>query len=194
VLIAGGGALYDAACASGPNAHTFTHARLPSSDAVRPMRAGDLFHVDYYGAYGGYYFDFARSRVVGDDPTPVQEELVEATITSVEHICAAVRPGMTAGELYDVGQAWIDESAFVASIPVDEPEMEGFPAFGHGIGLMWEGPWIVPGEPTVLEPRMHLGIEVLLGHPSIGGAMFEENVLITENGFELLTTARKRWW
>lgn len=194
VLYAGGGALYDAACASGPNSHTFTSARLPSADPIRRMRAGDLFHVDYYGAFGGYYFDFARSRVVGDEPTDAQRELVEATIESVEVLCAAVRPGITAGELYEVGDAWMCESAFVGSIPVDEPEMEGFPAFGHGIGLMWEGPWIMPGVETPLEAGMHLGLEVLLGHPSIGGAMFEENVLVTEGGFELLTTARKRWW
>jgi Xaa-Pro aminopeptidase len=194
VLYAGGGTLYDAACASGPNSHTFTHARLPSADGVRRMAPGDLFHVDYYGALGGYYFDFARSRVVGDEPTEAQRGVVEATIEAVEHICAAIRPGMTAGELYDVGAAWMSESAFVATIPVEEPEMEGFPAFGHGIGLMWEGPWVMPGDPTVLETGMHLGIELLLGHPSFGGAMFEENVLVADDGFELLTHARKRWW
>jgi Xaa-Pro aminopeptidase len=194
VLYAGGGTMYDAACASGPNAHGYTHARLPSADPIRRLRAGDLFHVDYYGAYGGYYFDFARSRVVGDEPTEAQRALVDATIDSVLHVCAAVRPGMTAGELYDVGATWMAESDFVRSIPEEEPEMEGFPAFGHGIGLMWEGPWIMPGEPTPLEPGMYLGLEVLLGHPSIGGAMFEENGLVTEDGFEILTDARRRWW
>ena len=68
-LIAGGGVLYDAACASGPWAHGYTHARLPSADATRRFVPGDMFHVDCYGSYGGYFFDFARSRVVGDDPT-----------------------------------------------------------------------------------------------------------------------------
>lgn len=194
VLYAGGGTLYDAACASGPNAHTFTHARLPSCDSVRPMERGDMFHVDYYGAYGGYYFDFARSRVVGDEPSDTQRGLVEATIEAVEHLCAAIRPGMTAGELYAVGDEWVRASPVVASIPEEEPEMEGFPAFGHGIGLMWEGPWIVEDDPTVLEAGMYLGIEILLGHPSMGGAMHEENVLVTSDGYELLTHARKRWW
>lgn len=194
VLYAGGGTFYDAACASGPNAHGYTHARLPSADPIRRLQRGDMFHVDYYGAYGGYYFDFARSRVVGDEPTDSQRALVEATIESVLHLCDAVRPGMTAGEVYAVGEQWMESSEFVRSIPEEEPEMEGFPAFGHGIGLMWEGPWIMPGEPTVLEPGMYLGLEVLLGHPSIGGAMFEENGLVTEDGFEILTDARRRWW
>ena len=43
--------------------------RLPSADAMRQFERGDLFHVDCYGSYGGYFFDFARSRCVGDDPT-----------------------------------------------------------------------------------------------------------------------------
>jgi Xaa-Pro aminopeptidase len=85
-------------------------------------------------------------------------------------------------------------SDFARSIPEEKPEMEGFPAFGHGIGLMWEGPWIMPGDETPLEPGMYLGIELLLGHPSMGGAMFEENGLVTEDGFEILTDARRRWW
>ena len=91
-LISGGGVLYDAACSSGPWAHSYTHARLPSADATRRFVTGDLFHVDCYGSYGGYFFDFARSRVVGDDPTPQQRDLLEAVIEGVEAVCAAIRP------------------------------------------------------------------------------------------------------
>ena len=193
-LISGGGVLYDAACASGPWSHSYTHARLPSADAIRPFQSGDLFHVDCYGTYGGYFFDFARSRCVGDDPTDDQRALLEATIEGVETICDAIRPGMTGGEIYDVGARWLEQSPVVQSLPVEEPEMEGFPAVGHGIGLMWEGPWLMPGVETVIEPGMYLAAELLLGHPSRGGAMFEHNGLVTDSGFEVLTTARSRWW
>jgi Xaa-Pro aminopeptidase len=193
-LLAGGGVLYDAACASGPWSHQYTHARLPSADATRPFRRGDLFHVDCYGSYGGYFFDFARSRCVGDDPTPEQRRLLEAVIEGVEAICAAVRPGMTADAVYRVGEEWMAQSPVVASIPQEEPEMEGFPAVGHGLGLMWEGPWLMPDVQDTIEPGMYLAVEILLGHPSIGGAMFEHNGLVTDDGFEVLTTARSRWW
>lgn len=194
VLLAGGGVLYDAACGSGPHAHQYTHARLPSADPLRRLESGDMFHVDFYGSYGGYFFDFARSRVVGDAPVEPQKDLVEATIECVETICHGIRPGMTAGELYAVGSKWMAGSRTVASIPAELPEMEGFPAFGHGIGMMWEMPWIMPNDPTVLRPGMYLGIEVLLGHRGVGGAMFEEDGVVTESGFEILTDARRRWW
>jgi len=193
-LISGGGVLYDAACASGPNAHQFTNARLPSADPIRRFVPGDMFHVDCYGSYGGYFFDFARSRVVGDDPTPVQRDLLEAVIECVETVCGAIRPGITAGDAYAVGDEWLQQSAVVASIPEEEPEMEGFPAVGHGLGLMWEAPWLMPGDPTPLVPGMYLAVEMLLGHRDLGGAMFEHNGVVTETGFEVLTTARARWW
>jgi len=193
-LIAGGGVLYDAACASGPWAHGYTHARLPSADATRRFVPGDMFHVDCYGSYGGYFFDFARSRVVGDDPTPQQRGLLEAVIEVVETVCAAIRPGMTAGDAYAVADEWMAQSEVVQSIPEETPEMEGFPAVGHGLGMMWEAPWLMPGDPTPLVPGMYLAVEMLLGHKTLGGAMFEHNGLVTEDGFEVLTTARARWW
>lgn len=194
VLISGGGVLYDAACSSGPWSHLYTHARLPSADTTRPFQRGDLFHVDCYGSYGGYFFDFARSRCVGDEPTDEQRDLLEAVIECVETICAAVKPGITAREVYRVGAEWLGQSAVVASIPKEKPEMEGFPAVGHGLGLMWESPWLVEADETVIEPGMYIAVEKLLGHPSLGGAMFEHNGLVTDSGFEILTTARERWW
>jgi Xaa-Pro aminopeptidase len=193
-LIAAGGVLYDAACSSGPWSHGYTHARLPSADSTRHLQKGDMFHVDCYGSYGGYFFDFARSRCVGDEPSPEQLGLLEATIEGVETICAAIKPGVTAGEVYRVGEQWMSESPVVSSLPQEEPEMEGFPAVGHGLGLMWERPWLMPDVETVIEPGMYLAVELLFGHRSVGGAMFEHNGLVTDHGFEVLTTARSRWW
>ena len=50
------------------------------------------------------------------------------------------------------------------------------------------------GDETRIERDMYLAVEILLGHPSRGGAMFEHNGLVTDDGFEVLTTARSRWW
>jgi Xaa-Pro aminopeptidase len=40
---------------------------------------------------------------------------------------------------------------------------------------------------------MYLAVEVQLGHPDLGGVMFEHNGLVTDRGFEVLTTAQERW-
>jgi ectoine hydrolase len=194
VVVPAGAVLYDAACASGAHSHMFSWPRVPSHDALRPMVKGDFFHVDCYGAFGGYIWDFGRTRIVGDDPTAQQRQLAEATIECVETICAAIKPGITSDDVYQVGARWLADSPVVRAIPPQTMETEGFPAVGHGIGMSWEAPWLMEGERTVLEPGMYLGVEMLLGHPTMGGAFFEHNGLVTGDGFEILTTCRKRWW
>ena len=194
VLVPAGAILYDAACASGRNAHMFTWARIPSHNATRPMEKEDFFHVDCYGTFGGYLWDFGRTRIVGDDPTDQQRDLIEATIECVETICASIKPGITGDDVLQVGMNWLAESPIVQSIPEEEAETEGFPAVGHGIGMSWEGPWLMEGDQSILEPGMYLAVEMMLGHETIGGTFFEQNGLVTEDGFEILTTCRKRWW
>jgi Xaa-Pro aminopeptidase len=194
VVIAEGATMYDAPCASGPWSHRFTWARLPSHDAVRPMENGDVFHVDCYGALGGYFWDFGRSRVVGDQPSPIQRDMLEATIEGVETVCAAIEPGVTAGDVFAAADAWMSANSVITAIPEVEAETEGFPAVGHGIGMSWEAPWLMKDDPTTLEPGMWLAVEMLFGHPDRGGTFMEHNGLVTEDGFEVLTTARSRWW
>ena len=86
------------------------------------------------------------------------------------------------------------ESPVIAAIPVEAADTEGFPAVGHGIGLGWEAPWLTPTDQTVLVPGMTIAVETLIGHSSMGGGFFEENGVVTETGFEVLTTARRTWW
>lgn len=194
VLVPRGAVLYDAACSSGRHAHLFTWGRAPSHDAIRPMQKGDFFHVDCYGAFGGYLWDFGRTRIVGDDPTDRQRDLIEATIECVETICDAIKPGMTGDDVLKIGMNWLAESPVVHAIPKQKAETEGFPAVGHGIGMSWEGPWLMEGDHTVIEPGMYLAVEMMLGHESLGGTFFEHNGLVTDTGLEILTTCRKRWW
>jgi Xaa-Pro aminopeptidase len=193
VVARGGGVLYDAACASGAQAHNFTWARMPSS-SLRAFEQGDMFHMDCYGALAGYFWDFGRTRVAGDAPTDEQRDLVEAAIGVVDAVCAAIRPGIPASEAYEAGARAMAESAIIARIPVLDSDTEGFPAVGHGIGLGWEAPWLTPVDQTILEPGMTIAVETLIGHPSMGGGFFEENGVVTATGFEVLTTARRRWW
>jgi Xaa-Pro aminopeptidase len=188
----GGGVLYDAACASGAQAHFFTWSRMPSS-SLRPLERGDMFHMDCYGALAGYFWDFGRTRVAGDEPSERQRELIDTSIEVVDAVSAAIRPGRTAADVYAAGAQAMADSEVIARIPVEAADTEGFPAVGHGIGLGWEAPWLTPVDQTVLVPGMTIAVETLIGHPLLGGGFFEENGVVTETGFEVLTTARRRW-
>jgi Xaa-Pro aminopeptidase len=194
VVARAGGALYDAPCSSGPNSHHFTWGRMPSWDARRPLAAGDIFHMDTYGALGGYFWDFGRCRVVGDEATDVQRELIEANIAIVDAVCAAIRPGIRACDAHRAGAEVAGQLPIVQRLADNPSDTEGFPALGHGIGMGWEGPWITETDETVLEPGMAIAVETLFGEPGLGGTFFEENGIVTNDGFEVLSAVRKRWW
>ncbi len=98
---------------------------------------------------------------------------------------AAVRPGVTAGSVAEAALAKLAELDF-------SPESD-FSGLGHGIGMGWDAPWLVPGDKTLLVPGMVLCIErTVQKHGYVGD--FEETVLVTPSGSERLSKARIRNW
>jgi Xaa-Pro aminopeptidase len=195
VAIANGAAMYDLPGASGPNSSSFSHGNMPSW-SMRTLREGDLWHSDMYGAYHGYYYDYTRSTVIGGQPSAEQREVLDGAIGVVEAVLTVLRPGVTADEAFQAGQRYMTESGFDAGTP-DEVVAglgQAFPSFGHSLGLAWESPWLVPGNGWKLEKNMYLAIEAAVGLPGVGSAGFEENVLITDDGVEVLSSVPKRRW
>jgi Xaa-Pro aminopeptidase len=190
---------WDMPVASGPNVDHFQWERLPSWDTTRRLQAGDMIHPDIYGSVNGYMYDMIRSRVVGRDANDAEQELLEGAIGVIEEIVAGVRPGVTAAELFERGDTWLKANGFDATPGSEATEdvaflAQSFPAFGHGIGLSWERPWISSTDPLPLEQGMVLAFEAQAGKPGIGTAAFEHNVLVTDDGAEILTgDARMRW-
>jgi len=199
-LASQGGCHYDIAIASGPNSqHYFGSSGTPHWNSTRKLERGDLVHVDQWGPVNGYFTDFARSTVVGRKPSDAQRELLEGSVTMIQHIVDRARPGATFEDLYHLGAAWLDDNGFgAAASSADEAGHEfsaGFPAFGHSMGINIEGPWMGPGETTVLEPNMVLAIESVVGRPGVGAANYEQNVVVRDGAPEILTAGcQDRWW
>jgi Xaa-Pro aminopeptidase len=190
-----GAAPYDLPGASGPNSNFFSYGSLPSW-AMRTLKPGDLYHSDMYGAYHGYYYDYTRSTVVGGDPSEDQLRVLEGAIGTVEAVIDALRPGVSFGEAYERGAAYMRDSGFEAGTPEDVVSGLGqaFPSFGHSLGLAWESPWIVPGNPAPIEENMYLAVEAAVGLPGVGAAGFEQDILIGPDGPEVLPALTPRWW
>jgi Xaa-Pro aminopeptidase len=184
---------------SGPTVDHFQWERMPSWDSHRPLTAGDMIHPDMYGSVNGYFYDMVRTTVAGRKVTGEQREVLEAAVAVVEHVVDGMRPGVACGDLFDRGAAWLTEHGFEApgSDTSEGVAMLGqsYPSFGHSLGLAWENPSIVPGEAAVLEPRMVMAVEAQVGRPGAGTGAFEHNVLVTDDGVEILTTHVKNvWW
>jgi Xaa-Pro dipeptidase len=200
VLAADGGFPYDAAIASGDRSRNFlSRYSIPNWDAGKRLAAGELVHIDAWGSVDGYFFDLDRSTVAGGNPADAQREVLDAAIAQVEHIIAGVRPGVTVGELYARGAGWLIDNGFGEHrAELDEAGTDFgqlFPAFGHSVGLGLEPPYIIEGEPTVLEQNMVFAIETLIGRREVGGAAFEQTLLVTADGADVLNAdCPSRWW
>jgi len=207
VGIAAGVHFFDTSVASGPYSNFFTWNHLPSW-SQRVLAPGELFHVDSYGAVEGYLFDFGRTCVVAGSGTvgrtstasDEQAALCQGAVDAVEAGIAAIRPGVPASAVFDA----VHGHLLAVGLAVDgdeELDMEnasalsiGFPPHGHGFGLGWEWPWILPTEERPLQPGMCLAVEAMPTRAGLGSSYFEQDVVVTEDGCELLTQAQKRWW
>ncbi len=189
---------YEFAMASGPEDGHLWWARLPSWNWQRPYERGDIVHPDIYGVVDGYFYDFVRSIVVGGEPAPAQERILEAGIGCIHAACAAARPGNTGADVYRAGRAYLRE------VGLDHEEGDGdevslttdvLESIGHGIGLGWEEPWLTPTSETVLVPGMTIAIEQHVSRPDAGTMRYEETVLVTDGEPEIMTAGcRSRWW
>ncbi|MBK0418901.1 aminopeptidase P family protein [Leucobacter sp. CSA1] len=158
--------------------------RLPVHSA-RSLQEGDVFTVDLSGVYAGYFFDLARSTVVGAEPTPEQNRAYELAKSSVDRVVERMLPGARLGDAAAAGSALLRE----AGIDPDDAE---FAARGHGLGLGFEAPWVRDDSELVLEPGMIISIEQFA---TAGGtsATYERNILIGTDGPEDLVAVRDFW-
>jgi Xaa-Pro aminopeptidase len=129
------------------------------------------------GALDGYLFDFCRSRIVGEDLHGAAP-LLEKARTVVATVVDRLRPGATVGE------------AVAAGLALDGAEEDlragRFGAMGHGLGLGFEDPWLIPGSEFRIMPGMSIAVETYV-HRGELVAGHEEDVIVTTGAPEVLS-------
>ncbi len=169
---------FDTIVSTGPNT-AYPHAR-PTDRRVRP---GDLVLLDFGGVLEGYCVDLTRMAVAGRVGAEA-ESLYRAVREAQDAAIAAVRPGTLTTEVDAAARQVLAQqqlgSAFVHGT-------------GHGLGLnVHEAPRVGPQDPseaTRLESGMVVTIEPGAYVVGLGGVRLEDDVLVTDEGQEVLTNA-----
>ncbi len=143
------------------------------------------FDTDLIGSYG-ICIDISRTWWIGD--ARPRQDMIDAMRHAHEHIMTnmqMLKPGVT-----------IPELTAKAHVLEDRYQAQKYGCLMHGVGLCDEWPSVsypdraVPGAyDYALEPGMVLCVEACVGE--VGGDFsikLEDQVLITEDGFENLTT------
>lgn len=156
----------------------YSQGNCPPSE--RPINKGEIILVDGGPVYKGYYSDIIREAVIGK-PTDYQLEMFNLAREACYIGINKVKPGVPINEVCRAVDNFMDNSKF-ADINVYKNWC------GHGIGVgVHEFPMIDIHTDTILEPGMVFAIEPYLYEDGVGSLGIEENILVTENGCELLT-------
>ena len=145
---------------------------------------GQIMFIDTGLQFDSYFCDFDRNVAFGhiDDAAKRAHEIVwNATQAGID----AARPGITAEDLW-VAQNKVLETA--DAVPGNDVGRSG-----HGLGLhLTEPPSNMPGDTTQLRPGMIMTIEPGMEYQPGKMIVHEENLVITEDGCELLTRRAAR--
>jgi Xaa-Pro aminopeptidase len=154
----------------------------------RQMKDGDVVVLDVAGAYGGYTSDITRTLPVSGHFTSRQREIYEIVLGAQNAAIAAAKPGVYVGRsgkkgLYEIAFEYLNtHGKDLHGKPLGQYFIHGL---SHPIGLNVHDPMdfnqpLQPGMVVTVEPGIYISEEKL-------GVRIEDDILITENGYELLT-------
>jgi Xaa-Pro dipeptidase len=143
-----------------------------------PVQKGNVVRLDVASSYRHYLSDISRVAVLGD-PSAMLLEAYGAMRKALEAVVDAARPGVAAQQLYDIGNTIVEDTGFENFLTI----------VGHGVGRdIHEIPFLQHGDLRVLEPGMTFSIELATMLNGLGCIALEDEIVITPNGSEPLST------
>lgn len=148
----------------------------------KEIATGELVTMDFGALYKGYCSDITRTIAVGE----INEELNDIyhiVLEAEKRGVAGIKAGMTGREADKITRDYITEKGYGPNFGHST---------GHGVGLeVHENPRLAKVSEDVLEKNMVVTVEPGIYVPNVGGCRIEDDIIITENGNEVITHSPK---
>jgi Xaa-Pro aminopeptidase len=173
---------------AGPNSTALHYDRLG-----RKIEDGDIVVMDVGAQYSGYAADITRTVPANGKFTPRQREIYDIVLGAQNAALAALKPGADMcrkgkQSLFKISYDYINSHGKDQNgKPLGQYYIHGL---GHNIGLDVHDPGdsckpLMPGQVVTMEPGIYIPEENL-------GVRIEDDVLITEAGYEVLSSKLPR--
>jgi Xaa-Pro aminopeptidase len=177
--------------ASGVQSYRYMANASPPWDNETRYEKGALVHPDCFGSVDGYVYDIQRTVVVGAEPTPPQQWLLDGAWEHVQQLGNALYDGITPRDVHARGLAIMSD---LGHEPPADPKswFRAFSHFGHGFATGFDWPWLaesVPDADHPLRAPFAVTIEIPWEDPAVGSAYVEDEFLVLADRVEWLTAA-----
>jgi Xaa-Pro aminopeptidase len=168
---------FDPIVASGERG-ALPHARA----SEKKMKRGEFVVLDFGCRYRGYCSDMTRTLAIGN-PSHEMKHVYQTVLDAQKKAIEAVRNGVAARSIDAVARKHIRRHGYGRYF---------FHSLGHGLGIHVHDPLRVSAISTaVLTSGNVLTIEPGIYLPGRGGVRIEDDIVVRENGCEVLTTSPK---
>ncbi|GAA5137498.1 M24 family metallopeptidase [Thalassotalea piscium] len=153
---------------------------IPSN---RQLKRGDIILIDFGAVINGYRSDMTRTFIFGKADNK-QKQIYQLVQTAQQAALDKIIPGVSGKALYEESDNVLARSEY------KDYAGEGL---GHGVGLqLHEQPFLGPDCTIKIEQGCVITIEPGIYIPNWGGVRIEDDVVLTEQGLEIITQAPKQ--
>ena len=146
------------------------------------VKNGDFITMDFGAVYKGYHSDMTRTVAVGE-VTEEQKTVYETVLKAQKNALSVLKKGLPCSEADKAARDIIDKAGY--------GDYFGH-STGHGVGVeIHENPTLAPKSTDILEIGDVVTVEPGIYLPGKFGVRIEDMALITEKGYENLTSTPK---
>ncbi len=148
----------------------------------RKLADGEFVLIDFGALYNRYVSDITRTMFMGK-ASEKQKKIYQTVLDAQQKALDVIKAGIKGADAHNAAAGHIDSTEFKGMMTH---------GLGHSIGLnVHDGSGLSPAVDVTLEEGMIFTVEPGIYIPGYGGVRIEDDIAVTKDGYDMLTTAPK---